>query len=145
MKSFYGWLFNKSKVMIALLVTLVVLGAFYFTQMPKRSEPDLDVPITFIEMSFKGTEYASISDLNEVVVEQKEKEIRQVSKLININTTIYNNTFDACKDVDIITTITADKADMNSVTTLINTINKNNYDAIVVGLHNYSRRPASVS
>ena len=40
-------------------------------------------------------------------------------------------------------TIAADKADMNSVTTLINSINKNNYDAIVVGLHNYSRRPAN--
>ena len=40
-------------------------------------------------------------------------------------------------------TIAADKADMNSVTTLINAIYKNNYDAIVVGLHNYSRRPAN--
>ncbi len=40
-------------------------------------------------------------------------------------------------------TITADKADMNSVTTLINSIRSNNYDAIVIGLHNYNRRPAN--
>ena len=89
MKVFYNWLFNKSKVMIALLLALVVLGGFYFTQMPKKSEPNMDIALTFIEMSFNGGEYASITDLNESVIEDKEEEIRQVSKLININTTIY--------------------------------------------------------
>lgn len=90
MEKFYGWLFNRSKVVIALVVSLVLLGAFYFIQMPKRSEPILDVPITFIEMSFDGDVYPSISDLNELVIENKEEEIRQVSKLININTTLFS-------------------------------------------------------
>lgn len=39
-----------------------------------------------------------------------EKLVKNLSNFSNINTTITNNTFDACKEVDIITTITADKA-----------------------------------
>lgn len=39
-----------------------------------------------------------------------EKLVKNLSKFSSINTIITNNTFDACKDVDIITTITADKA-----------------------------------
>ncbi len=45
-------------------------------------------------------------------IDQKasEKLVKNLSKFSSINAIIYNNTFDACKDVDIITTITADKA-----------------------------------
>ena len=45
-------------------------------------------------------------------IDQKasEKLVKNLSKFSSINTIITNNTFDACKDVDIITTITADKA-----------------------------------
>ena len=39
-----------------------------------------------------------------------EKLVKNLSKFSSIHTIITNNTFDACKDVDIITTITADKA-----------------------------------
>ena len=45
-------------------------------------------------------------------IDQKasEKLVKNLSMFSSINTIIANNTFDACKDVDIITTITADKA-----------------------------------
>jgi beta-N-acetylhexosaminidase len=39
--------------------------------------------------------------------------------------------------------IPADKSDSSSALQLINTIQQKNYDAVVVGLHNYSRRPAN--
>jgi beta-N-acetylhexosaminidase len=39
--------------------------------------------------------------------------------------------------------IPADKSDSAAAQQLINTIREKNYDAVVVGLHNYSRRPAN--
>jgi beta-glucosidase-like glycosyl hydrolase/CubicO group peptidase (beta-lactamase class C family) len=39
--------------------------------------------------------------------------------------------------------IPADQSDSNAAVTLINTLIAKNYDAIVLGLHNYSRRPAN--
>lgn len=39
--------------------------------------------------------------------------------------------------------IPADKSDSVSATQLINTLKQKNYDVIVIGLHNYSRRPAN--
>jgi beta-N-acetylhexosaminidase len=39
--------------------------------------------------------------------------------------------------------IPADKADSASANTLFNTIREKGYDAVVIGMHNYSRRPAN--
>jgi beta-N-acetylhexosaminidase len=39
--------------------------------------------------------------------------------------------------------ISVDKSDSNAATELINTIKEKNYDVIITGLHNYSRRPAN--
>ncbi len=42
-----------------------------------------------------------------------------------------------------ISVIPADQSDSNAAVVLINTLLSKNYDAIVIGLHNYSRRPAN--
>jgi len=39
--------------------------------------------------------------------------------------------------------IPADKSDSNAATELLNTLKEKNYDVIITGLHNYSRRPAN--
>lgn len=54
-----------------------------------------------------GINHFKVYDIDK---QASEKLVKNLIKFNNINITITNNTFEACKDVDIITTITADKA-----------------------------------
>ena len=86
----------------------------------------------------KRIAYISIGTAKEPVIAAR------IRKEYNADVYLFGGKAEIGKQVmdDLNKVIPIDRSDSNSATQLINTIREKGYDVIIVGLHNYSRRPA---
>ena len=66
---------SRSRTVIATLVLLLIAGSFAYSDIPKESDPDINIPIIYVSMSHEGI---SPEDAERLLVRPMETELRSI-------------------------------------------------------------------
>ncbi|MFC1711746.1 efflux RND transporter permease subunit [Patescibacteria group bacterium] len=81
-------LLTNFRVTILIVLTILVAGVFSFLNLPKRINPDVNIPIVFVSTVFPG---AGPEDVEELISKPLEDAIESVDKIEQISSTSQDN------------------------------------------------------
>ena len=67
--------FERTRTIVLAFVMIVVLGAIAYTTIPKEAEPDIQIPIIYVSMTYEGI---SPEDSERLLVRPMEKELQSI-------------------------------------------------------------------
>ena len=70
-----GWAFNRSRVVLLTLAFLLLAGLVAYVQIPKESNPDINIPVIYVSMTLDGV---SPEDSERLMVRPVEEEVRGI-------------------------------------------------------------------
>ncbi|MGE4647444.1 MAG: efflux RND transporter permease subunit, partial [Arenicellales bacterium] len=73
--SFVGTAFNYSRTVLSVLVFILIAGSFAYRDIPKESEPDIDIPIIYVTMNHDGI---SPEDAERLLIRPLEQELKTI-------------------------------------------------------------------
>jgi multidrug efflux pump len=76
--------FNRSRVVLLVLLFLLVAGTFSWISIPKESAPDVQVPVVYVSMNHEGI---SPDDAERLLIRPMEKELQSVEGLKEMKST----------------------------------------------------------
>ena len=76
--------FNRSRVILLVLVFLLVAGTVSWINIPKESAPDVTVPIVYVSLNHEGI---SPDDAERLLIRPMEKELQSVEGLKEMKST----------------------------------------------------------
>ena len=105
MSEFIDMFFSKPYAVILGLIIIFIFGTFAFIQMPKEATPDIDIPISYVSVSYEGI---SPNDAEKLLAKPLEKYLRTIAglkKMTSASTEGYSSVtleFDAGENIDLI-------------------------------------------
>ena len=76
MGAIVDWAINRSRVVLLSLVFILIAGVIAYIQIPKESNPDIAIPIIYVQMTLDGV---SPEDAERLMVRPVEEELRSIS------------------------------------------------------------------
>ena len=73
--SFIGTAFSYSRTVLSVLVFILIAGSFAYRDIPKESEPDIDIPIIYVTVSHDGI---SPEDAERLLIRPLEQELKTI-------------------------------------------------------------------
>jgi multidrug efflux pump len=73
--SFIGTAFNYSRTVLSVLVFILIAGSFAYRDIPKESEPDIDIPIIYVTVNHDGI---SPEDAERLLIRPLEQELKTI-------------------------------------------------------------------
>ncbi|MTI10722.1 efflux RND transporter permease subunit [Curvivirga aplysinae] len=95
--------FNRSRTALSLLLFILIAGALAYINIPKESDPDIDIPMIYVSLHHEGI---SPEDAERLLVRPIEKEVRSIEGIKEMRSTAYEGganvvlEFDAGFDAD---------------------------------------------
>ena len=86
MKSLIDAALSRSRTILSTLAFLIVAGAIAYIQIPKESNPDIDIPIIYVSMSLDGI---SPEDSERLMVRPMEEELRSIEGIKEMTSSAY--------------------------------------------------------
>ena len=81
------WAVNNTRVVLALILVVLVAGVAAFNAIPKEADPDIPIPILFVQVSYPGI---SPEDSERLLVKPLETSLRSVEGLKTITARAYS-------------------------------------------------------
>jgi multidrug efflux pump len=78
MSRFLGALFNRTRMVLVLLVLILIGGVHAYRSIPKEADPDVQIPIIYVSMSHDGI---SPEDAERLLIRPMEQQLRRVEGL----------------------------------------------------------------
>jgi len=75
---------DRSRTVLLILLLILVTGAVSYVNIPKESDPDIDIPILYVSMSHEGI---SPEDAERLLVRPMEKELRSIEGVKEMRST----------------------------------------------------------
>ena len=72
MTGIIDWAASRARMVLAFIAISIVVGAFAYASLPKEGEPDIDIPILYVSVSFPGI---SAEDAESLLVKPMETEM----------------------------------------------------------------------
>ena len=104
MNNLLATMISQSRAVISTLVFLLVVGAITYAQIPKESEPEVNIPIIVVSITLEGI---SPADAERLLVRPLEEELSNLEGLKELRATAFqggvsvNIEFDADTDLDV--------------------------------------------
>ena len=101
--SFIGTAFNYSRTVLSVLVFILIAGSFAYRDIPKGSEPDIDIPIIYVTVNHDGI---SPEDAERLLIRPLEQELKTIEGVKEMRSSGYEGganvllEFDAGFDAD---------------------------------------------
>ena len=101
--SFVGTAFNYSRTVLSVLVFILIAGSFAYRDIPKESEPDIDIPIIYVTVNHDGI---SPEDAERLLIRPLEQELKTIEGVKEMRSSGYEGganvllEFDAGFDAD---------------------------------------------
>ena len=101
--SFIGTAFNYSRTVLSVLVFILIAGSFAYRDIPKESEPDIDIPIIYVTVNHDGI---SPEDAERLLIRPLEQELKTIEGVKEMRSSGYEGganvllEFDAGFDAD---------------------------------------------
>ncbi|MCP5374043.1 MAG: efflux RND transporter permease subunit [Hyphomicrobiales bacterium] len=86
MKSVIDSAFSRSRTVLASLVLILIAGTVAFVEIPKESEPDINIPIIYVSMTHEGI---SPEDAERLLIRPMEEELRAIEGVKEMKSTGY--------------------------------------------------------
>lgn len=86
MNAMIAWAIDRSRMVIALFVLLMLGGVSAYMAMPKEAAPDINIPIIYVSVSYEGI---SPEDAERLLVRPIEQEVRTIEGLKELRGTAY--------------------------------------------------------
>ncbi|MCA8934197.1 MAG: efflux RND transporter permease subunit [Rhodospirillaceae bacterium] len=86
MSALIDWAMQRNRVVVLLLVFLLITGLATYMEIPKESNPDIDIPIIYVSMSLDGV---SPEDAERLMVRPMEEELRGIEGIKEMTATAY--------------------------------------------------------
>ncbi|MGD8691885.1 MAG: efflux RND transporter permease subunit, partial [Methyloceanibacter sp.] len=67
--------FRRSRTVVLAFVMIIIMGAIAYTTIPKEAEPDIQIPIIYVSMTYEGI---SPEDSERLLVRPMEKELQSI-------------------------------------------------------------------
>lgn len=77
---------SRSRTVLATLVLLLIAGAVAYMEIPKESDPDINIPIIYVSLSYDGI---SPEDAERLLVRPIEQEVRTIEGIKELRATAY--------------------------------------------------------
>ncbi|WP_372840660.1 efflux RND transporter permease subunit [Phaeovulum sp.] len=77
---------RNARLTISILVFLMVAGAMSYVSIPKEAEPDVDIPIIYVSMSYQGI---SPEDSERLLLRPMESALKSISGIKQMSSTAY--------------------------------------------------------
>jgi len=77
---------NRARVIILTLVAILIAGAYAYTQIPKESSPDINIPIIYILIPHEGI---SPEDAERLLIRPMEQELKTIEGIKEMRSTGY--------------------------------------------------------
>jgi multidrug efflux pump len=96
--------FTRPRTVLLLLALILVSGTFAYINIPKESDPDIDIPIIYVSMSHEGI---SPGDAERLLIRPMEQELRSIEGVKEMTASAYEGganvvlEFDAGFDPDV--------------------------------------------
>ena len=106
---------NRSRTVLAALVLILVAGTIAFVEIPKESEPDINIPIIYVALHLEGI---SPEDSERLLLRPMETELRSIEGVKEMRSKAYEGggyvllEFEAGFDADAATQDVRDKVDL---------------------------------
>ncbi|MDP7242705.1 MAG: efflux RND transporter permease subunit, partial [Rhodospirillales bacterium] len=75
MKGIIDAAIGRSRMVIATLVLILIAGSVAYKEIPKESDPDINIPILYVKMAFEGI---SPEDAERLLIRPMEKELKAI-------------------------------------------------------------------
>ena len=86
MSGFIAAILNRSRTVLSVLVLVLVAGAFAYNEIPKESDPDVNIPIIYVSLHHEGI---SPQDAVRLLVRPMEAGLRSVEGIKEMRATGY--------------------------------------------------------
>ncbi|GAB5467182.1 MAG: efflux RND transporter permease subunit [Rhodospirillales bacterium] len=83
---FIGWAIHRARLVMAVLCFLLLAGTVAYQQIPKESDPDIDIPNIYVSLALEGI---SPEDAERLLVKPMEQELTGIEGLKEISSTSY--------------------------------------------------------
>ena len=84
--SIIGAAFGYSRTVLAVLLFILIAGSIAYQDIPKESEPDIDIPIIYVTMSHEGI---SPEDAERLLIRPMEQELKSIEGIKEMRSTGY--------------------------------------------------------
>ncbi len=78
MKTLIDLAFSRSRTVLSTLVLILISGLYAFTVIPKESDPDVNIPIIYVQMDHDGI---SPEDAERLLIRPMEQELRTIERV----------------------------------------------------------------
>ncbi|MDX1736728.1 MAG: efflux RND transporter permease subunit [Alphaproteobacteria bacterium] len=78
--------FNRSRTALSLMLFILIAGSLAYINIPKESDPDIDIPIIYVSLHHEGI---SPEDAERLLVRPIEKEVRTIEGIKEMRSTAY--------------------------------------------------------
>ncbi|MFK7867347.1 MAG: efflux RND transporter permease subunit [Alphaproteobacteria bacterium] len=136
---------NRSRMVLAILFFLLIAGMYAYSNIPKESDPDVNIPIVYVSMNLEGI---SPEDAERLLVRPMEKEVKSIEGVKEMRSTAYDGganvllEFEAGYDIDLALVDVREKVDVakanlpNDVDEpTVNEVNLSLFPILVVSLY----------
>lgn len=107
--------FHHARTVLAVLVLVLIAGSYAYVQIPKESDPDISIPIVYVQMKHEGI---SPEDAERLLVRPMEQELRSIEGVKEMRSNGYEGgasvtlEFDAGFDADTALNDVREKVDL---------------------------------
>ncbi|MDA7963347.1 efflux RND transporter permease subunit [Ruegeria sp.] len=84
MTGIVSWAADRARMVLAFIAISLVVGSFAYVNLPKEGEPDIEIPILFVSVSFPGI---SAEDSENLLVKPMETELADLDGLKEMSAT----------------------------------------------------------
>lgn len=77
---------NHSRTVLSVLMLLLISGIYAYVTIPKESDPDINIPVVYVSMSYEGI---SPEDAERLLVRPVEQEVRSIEGIKELTATAY--------------------------------------------------------
>ena len=77
---------THSRTILSILVLLLIAGSYAYIDIPKESEPDIDIPQIYVSMSLEGV---SPEDSERLLLRPVEQELSSIEGLKELKSSAY--------------------------------------------------------
>ena len=115
MNAFIDAAIGRARTVVATLILILVAGAYAYVTIPKEAEPDVNIPILYVNLSHEGI---SPADAERLLIRPMEQELRDIEGVDVMRSTSFLGganvvlEFDAGFDADLALTDVREKVDL---------------------------------
>jgi multidrug efflux pump len=106
---------GRARTVVAALILILIAGAYAYVTIPKEAEPDVNIPILYVNLSHEGI---SPADAERLLIRPMEQELRDIEGVDVMRSTSFLGganivlEFDAGFDADLALTDVREKVDL---------------------------------